>query len=146
MALKIQNLAKEQSLAKQTLAKATPTLQKPGEPQPGIVELVTPGSPADVIGLRSGDQIVEINGIAVTGDDIPQMLMISTSPIAMTVKRGGSLLRLAPTVSRSDDKSLGFTLLGGGDTPFAHATTPETMTSRLRKFLGAGGGIAGVRG
>jgi predicted metalloprotease with PDZ domain len=145
MAINIRDLAKQQALAKETLAREKPTLPKPDAPKLGVVELVTPGSPAALVGLRSGDQIVEVNGVAVQGDDIPQLILNSKSAIGLTVKRGESLLRLPPTAPHSGN-SLGFTLLGGGDTPFAQATTPQSMTSRLRKFLGPGAGIAGVRG
>jgi regulator of sigma E protease len=86
---------------------------------------VTPRSPAAHAGLRAGDRIVEIGGLAVSASDIPRRIQASRGkPIAIVVERDGDLVRLGPVAPRLTEGAyrLGIALRGVG-LPLPQATT-----------------------
>jgi hypothetical protein len=115
------------------------------------VDSVAAGSPAEEMGLRPDDEILEVNGSAVTADQVPElMLKYGTSTITLTVQRGEEKVRLGPVTPRIEAgvRHLGFSLRGGGDKPvlLRLSSPPERLTDRLRRFLRGGGTVEGVRG
>lgn len=93
-----------------TIAAVTPELA------PGVV------SPAQAVGLRPGDRIVEIAGVAVEGEEVASTIAASGGqPIVVTVLRSGELLELGPVAPASVDGRyrLGFSLRGEGLGPVA---------------------------
>lgn len=61
-----------------------------------ILSAVIPGAPADRAGVRRGDQVVQIDGVAVDGLDSPEIQGLFLGPpgtvMQMTVLRGGAQL------------------------------------------------------
>ena len=55
----------------------------------GIVSSVHPGGPADRAGIREGDRIVSVGGVAVAGSVSPFYAIRAGAPVAITVERGG---------------------------------------------------------
>jgi membrane-associated protease RseP (regulator of RpoE activity) len=109
----------------------------PGNLPTNTVATVTPESPAALIGLQVGDQIVKIDGRAVAAHEIPEVLLEAAVPITLTVMRGDQLIELLPAkpiLVEGLGSRLGFTLRGGGKTPVL-----------LRRFLN-NPHVAGVRG
>jgi regulator of sigma E protease len=81
------------------------------------VEAVRDGSPAAAMGLRGGDRIVAIDGVAVTGSSIPDKITMSNGrPITVVVVRDGKRVRLGPKAAQKDAGvyRLGFVLGGAG--------------------------------
>jgi C-terminal processing protease CtpA/Prc len=67
--------------------------------EPPVVESVDPGSPADRVGLRSGDVLVSIGGQPLLRRDIVfAELLRPGQKIEVTLQRGGRILRLMPLV------------------------------------------------
>jgi regulator of sigma E protease len=62
------------------------------------VDRVDPGSPAQIAGLRSGDQIVAVNGQNVSDfDELSQQIRASEGkPIEVSVRRGNDVVMLTP--------------------------------------------------
>jgi carboxyl-terminal processing protease len=58
-----------------------------------VVAAVTPGGPAALAGLRSGDRVLEIEGIPVSGRDLPTIALLLEGPadteLALRVQREG---------------------------------------------------------
>jgi regulator of sigma E protease len=77
------------------------------------VERVSPGTPAAAAGLRAGDEILAIDGRAVTPDTISERIRASGGgPITVRVRRGGETRTLGPARPRQQDGvyRLGFEL------------------------------------
>ncbi len=87
-----------------------------GVPVTKRVEAVEPGSPAAGAGLRAGDEIVAIDGRAVTPvltDRVPDRIRATAGrPVTLTVERNGRRDSLRPARARLDDGvyRLGFRL------------------------------------
>ncbi len=87
-----------------------------GVPVTKRVEAVEPGSPASAAGLRPGDEIVAIDGRAVTPvltDRVPDRIRATAGrPLTLTVERGGRRVSLGPARARLEDGvyRLGFRL------------------------------------
>jgi regulator of sigma E protease len=87
-----------------------------GVPVASHVESVQPGSPALRAGLEPGDEIVAVDGAAVTPvltERVPARIATSEGrPVTVTVERAGELVTLDPARPRLDDGAyrLGFTL------------------------------------
>ena len=69
-----------------------------------VVVAVTPGSPADLVGVRAGDEIVRING-EVPRDIIEWQLAADEADVELDVQRGG--LDLAFSIEKRAGESLG---------------------------------------
>ena len=81
------------------------------------VDDVQPSSPAAEIGLRSDDEILSIDMVPVSPEDIPNRIQASRGrPITVTVERSSQPIMLGPVRPRQDGDSyrLGFTLRGKG--------------------------------
>nr|MBA2475827.1 site-2 protease family protein [Actinomycetota bacterium] len=77
------------------------------------VESVLAGSPAHAIGLRAGDEIVALNGVAVAPDHISETIRASRGrQLRLTVLRDGRRVALRPAraVRRDGALRLGFAL------------------------------------
>lgn len=116
-----------------------------------IVDAVAAGSPAEEMGLLAGDEILEINGVAVRAEQIPELaLKHGTAPVTITVQRGDEQIHLGPVLPRVEFgvRHLGFTLRGGGDKPvmLRISSQPERLSDRLLRFLRLGATDPGVRG
>jgi hypothetical protein len=77
------------------------------EPQAVIVNRLTPGSPADLAGLRPGDRIYQINGRDFTGSDAFRELATALpSPLILEVERLGRVRVVEiPHLHDADDSS-----------------------------------------
>jgi membrane-associated protease RseP (regulator of RpoE activity) len=107
-------------------------------PPSDVVASVVPGSPAARMGLRVGDRIVEIDGNAVSPDQIPELLSNSALAVSIGVIRGGATLVLPPAQPQGLFGSvprMGFTLGAGAPGP-----------KQLRSVLIGRIPVAGVRG
>jgi regulator of sigma E protease len=107
------------------------------------VDRVLPGHPAAVIGLRPGDEIVTINGIAVTPRDIATQISGSHGrPVTVTVQRGARLVTLGPVRPKKIDGAyrLGFILrgekLGVGESVWSSVKLTGVVTKEIGKSLG----------
>jgi regulator of sigma E protease len=81
------------------------------------VEDVRPDSPAERMGLRSGDEIRRIEMTPVAPDEIPDRIQASRGrPISVVVERDGRIIMLGPARPERDGDvyRLGFTLRGEG--------------------------------
>jgi regulator of sigma E protease len=81
-----------------------------------IVKDVAPGEPADLAGLKSGDNIVAVNGTRVEQSEYGQIEVISAirksvdKPLTLTVRRDDSTLDIQATPRMNDGElRLGFT-------------------------------------
>jgi regulator of sigma E protease len=84
------------------------------------VDAVVPGTPAEKIGLQAGDEIVTVDGIFVTADQISTVIDDSEGrPIRLIVDRNDRLVDLGPTRPEREgsDYRLGFVLEGRSLTP-----------------------------
>jgi regulator of sigma E protease len=83
----------------------------PGNPSP-VVRRVEPGKPAAQIGLRSGDDVVAVNGVSTpTFDDVAHAIQSSKGrPVTVRVVRNGRTVTLGPAkpVRSSGRYILGF--------------------------------------
>ena len=80
-----------------------------------IIDTVLPDRPAAEAGLRSGDEIVAINGRTVTPAEIPARIQASNGrPLRLTIVRDGRRLAIGPVRARRDEGAyrLGFRLRG----------------------------------
>ncbi len=82
---------------------------KLGHPQGALVAEVTPGSPADKAGIKSGDIITKFNGAAVGSSEQLPPLVASTAvgkSVPITVIRKGSERTLTATIGQLDKAAL----------------------------------------
>jgi regulator of sigma E protease len=69
------------------------------------VNKVLPDTAAEEVGLRAGDRMVAINGVAVDGDSIRPTIEASDGrPLRLTVERRGEVLELGPVRPRKSER------------------------------------------
>jgi regulator of sigma E protease len=107
------------------------------------VDNVLPGHPAAAMGLRPGDEVVEVNRINVTPRDIANRISESHGrPITLIVRRGGRLVTLGPVRPRVTDGAyrLGLILrgekLGIGESVWQSVKLTGVVTREIGKALG----------
>jgi regulator of sigma E protease len=107
------------------------------------VNSVLPGKPAAAIGLKPGDQIVAVNGVAVGPTDIPTAISGSKGkPITVTVRRDARKVTLGPVRAAQIDGALrlGFVLrgeeLGLGASAWQSLKLTGIVTREIGKSLG----------
>jgi regulator of sigma E protease len=108
-----------------------------------VVDRVLLGHPAAAIGLRSGDEIVAVNRITVTPQDIATRISQSHGrPITLLVHRGDRVVTLGPARPRITDGAyrLGFLLrgekLGVGESAWQSVKLTGVVTREIGKALG----------
>ena len=106
-----------------------------------IVKVVKKGSPAQIAGMKSGDEIVAINGKSVRGDLVPELIWNSRGSVKIAVKRNGKIVNLKSLTPqlKSGERIIGFDMVG------VEKATPPSRSSRLRGFLSKEGAVSGVR-
>jgi regulator of sigma E protease len=98
------------------------------------VDSVRTGSAAAALGLRSGDHIVSINGVPMTGRTISTTISGSNGkPLTLVVVRDGTKKTLGPKPARKDAGTyrLGFILRGTGLSAPAAARESVLLTGRV---------------
>ena len=69
------------------------------------INRVLPDTPAEEVGLRAGDRIAAINGVAVDGDSVrPAIEASGGKPLRLTVERGGETLELGPVRAERSER------------------------------------------
>jgi len=112
------------------------------------VDQVSPGTPAAASGLRTGDRIVSVDGIAVTADTIPKLINASRGrPVTIVVRRGTADVRLPAVSARKDPVDgryrLGLRLHAGGlELPQATGQSLRTTWNVTRDIGSSLGRIA----
>ncbi len=108
-----------------------------GEPTT-TVDSVRAGTAAAALGLRSGDRIISIDGVPMTGDTISRTILESDGkPLAVIVSRNGSRLALGPRAATKDAGvyRLGFILQGKGLSGPAAASQSVRVTGQVSKDI-----------
>ncbi len=107
------------------------------------VDQVLPGRPAAAVGLRPGDEVVGVNGEAVTAREISTKISGSQGkPLTVTVRRGNDLLTLGPVRPAQIEGAyrLGFVLrgeeLGFGASAWQSVKLTGIVTREIGKSLG----------
>jgi regulator of sigma E protease len=103
------------------------------------VEDVRPDSPAERMGLQSGDEIRMIAMSPVTPEAIPERIQASRGrPIVLIVERDGRLLTLGPVRPERDGDvyRLGFTLRGEGLGPLEASKEAVVLTGEVTREIG----------
>jgi regulator of sigma E protease len=108
------------------------------------VDQVLPNRPAAVIGLKSGDRILAINGVPVTTPEtIPEQISTSKGkPLIVAVQRNGRLVTLGPIRPQQIEGAfrLGFVLrgekLGVGESVWQSTKLTGTVTREIGKSIG----------
>jgi regulator of sigma E protease len=103
------------------------------------VEDVVPGKPADGMGLRNGDRILEIDMTPVSPENIPDRIQLSDGErITVTVEREGETLQLGPIAPERDGDvyRLGFTLRGEGLGPGSALRESVELTWAVTREIG----------
>jgi serine protease Do len=103
-----------------------------------VVTLVSPGSPADVAGLRSGDAITEFEGQKVEGLVQFQRLVRETPPgrtVRLRIQRNGALQVLSARMGSSAAADRPGPVTGGAAMP-AQPDVPRNMTTWGNPVLG----------
>ncbi len=107
-----------------------------------VVDQVVPGSPAQHMGLRAGDEIIGINGQPVTAGQIPRLIRGGHGkPVMLIVIRGTAPKVLGPTRPQpSDDGSyrLGFALAARYQSygPVRSVTLAAKETAHVTRAIG----------
>ena len=102
------------------------------------VESVRAGTAAAALGLRSGDRIVSIDGVPMTGESVSRTISQSGGmPLTLIVSRGGSQLALGPHAATKDGGvyRLGFILRGEGLSGPAAARQSVRVTGEVSKDI-----------
>jgi carboxyl-terminal processing protease len=96
-----------------------------------------PGSPAEAAGLRSGDAIIAIDGVSMTGTDAElvrkKVLGPAGSPVTLTIRRGTedpfdvTITRAEITIKSADGKMLENNIAYVQVTTFGDNTTKELL-------------------
>ena len=107
------------------------------------VDSVLPNRPASAIGLRPGDQILAVNGVAVTPTEIAAQISGSKGkPVTLLVQRGPDTVILGPRRPEQIDGAyrLGFVLrgekLGVGESAWQSVKLTGVVTREIGKSLG----------
>ena len=107
------------------------------------VDSVLPNRPASAIGLRPGDQILAVNGVAVTPTEIAAQISGSKGkPVTLLVQRGPDAVILGPRRPEQIDGAyrLGFVLrgekLGVGESAWQSVKLTGVVTREIGKSLG----------
>ncbi len=106
------------------------------------ISVVSPGTAAERVGLRSGDRILRIGDTAVTPLMIPRLISASNGrPLTLVIERAGGQTRLGPVSARKDPQDgryrLGFRLQAGG-LGLPQATRGSlTATGNVTREIGA---------
>jgi regulator of sigma E protease len=103
------------------------------------VDDVQGDSPAAAIGLRDGDEILEIDMTPVGARDIANRIQVSAgNPVSVTVERGGQPIMLGPVRPRKDGDvyRLGFTLRGEGVGPGTAVRESVALTWDVTREIG----------
>ncbi|MCU0707119.1 MAG: Do family serine endopeptidase [Pirellula sp.] len=94
-------------------ASVTPTMAQqlslPENQKGALVEQVTKGMPAEKAGIRVGDVIVAIDGVAITSDSAMRRAIGETKPgvtVAMKILREGKTMEIPVTVAALDEQAL----------------------------------------
>jgi serine protease Do len=94
-------------------ASVTPTMAQqlslPENQKGALVEQVTKGMPAEKAGIRVGDVIVAIDGVAITSDSAMRRAIGETKPgvtVAMKILRDGKTMEIPVTVAALDEQAL----------------------------------------
>jgi regulator of sigma E protease len=98
------------------------------------VDSISSASPAAAIGLRGGDHIVSINGVAMEPDIISNTISSSRgAPLTLVVERRGSRLTIGPGRAKETDGvyRLGFILRGEGLPPLAATKESFRIAGRV---------------
>jgi regulator of sigma E protease len=98
------------------------------------VESIRPGSAAAALGIRPGDRIVSINGVAMTAGSISRTISSSAGrPLTVVVLRDGSRVRLGSRAAQKDAGvyRLGFVLRGVGLSGPAAAAQSVRVTGQV---------------
>jgi len=104
------------------------------------VDSIRPGSAATALGLRSGDQIVSIDGVRMTAGSISRTISTSGGrPLTVVVLRDGSRVTLGPRAAQKDAGvyRLGFVLRGEGLSGPAAAKQSARITGQVSKDIAA---------
>jgi regulator of sigma E protease len=103
------------------------------------VEDVRPDSPAERMGLQSGDEIRMIEMAVVAPDEIPNRIQATRGrPITVVVERNGTVITLGPTRPQRDGDvyRLGFTLRGEGLGPVDASREAVVLTGEVSREIG----------
>ncbi|NJL07255.1 MAG: RIP metalloprotease RseP [Methylacidiphilales bacterium] len=94
------------------------------------VDVVEPGSPAEIAGFKTGDVVASINGTAIRSfSDMQRIVGINAgSPIEVDVDRGGVRLRLIATPQTREIKDNFGNTLRTGILGLSRSITPEDYT------------------
>lgn len=104
------------------------------------IENVVAGTPAERAGLREGDRILAIDGVAVTASHISERIGDSGGePLALTVSRNGGEVTLEPTPPEvvAGRYRLGFRLRGEGLAAPEASWQALRLTGTVTKEIGA---------
>ncbi len=114
------------------------------------VDGVRPDSAAAALDLRSGDRIISINGVPMTGRSISEAISTSGGkPLRIIVGRDGKILTLGPRPAKLDAGvyRLGFILRGVGLPPQQAAKESVLTVGRVsRDIVGSLGNLASGKG
>lgn len=106
-----------------------------------VIDAVSPGSPAALMGLQAGDRITEIDGARVGPQMIPKTISGSGGrTLTLVVVRDGERVTLPPASARPSDDGvyrLGFALRGEGLSLPAAAGEAVRVTGLVTKDIGA---------
>jgi regulator of sigma E protease len=103
------------------------------------VEDVRPNSPAEEMGLQSGDDIRMIEMAVVTPEEIPNRIQATRGrPITVVVERDGTRVTLGPARPERDGDvyRLGFTLRGEGLGPVDASREAVVLTGDVTREIG----------
>ncbi len=104
------------------------------------VEMVSPGSPAQSMGIRAGDRIRSIDGGVVQADDVSAVISGSDGrPLTVVVVRNGQQVTLPATAPKLSDGAyrLGIVLAGEGLPPPQAAQESLSLSWRVTREIGA---------
>jgi regulator of sigma E protease len=104
-----------------------------------VVDEIVPGTPAAAMGLRVGDEIVDIGGSAVEADEIARRIRESRGEeLTLVVERGRSMVTLGPVRPREAEDGeyrLGFALRGEGLGPLESTWQAVRVTGIVTKQI-----------
>jgi regulator of sigma E protease len=104
-----------------------------------VVDAVLPGHPAAIAGLKSGDEILAIDGRPVAPTQIPKQIQASKGRLlTLEVRRDGHTIRIGPVRPRLDQGAyrLGFALRGQGLSPPVAFWESLKLTGIVTKEIG----------